>query len=94
MAQILGYVALLVRDYDQAITYFTQSLGFELIEDSLAKNRNGHEKRWVLVRPPGSRGTDLLLAWASTLEELSRVGNQTSGRVAFFLHTDELPARL
>ena len=89
MAQTLGYVAVLVRDYDEALTFFTQSLGFTLVEDSLAKDRNDQDKRWVLVRPPGSGGTDLLLARASTPEESSRIGNQTGGRVFLFLHTDD-----
>jgi len=57
-----------------------KSLGFTVVEDSVAKDRNGQDKRWVLVRPPGSRGTDLLLARASTPEEESRIGNQTGGR--------------
>jgi catechol 2,3-dioxygenase-like lactoylglutathione lyase family enzyme len=89
MAQTLGYVALLVRDYDEALVFFTQSLGFILVADSLAKDRNSQDKRWVLVRPPGSRGPDLLLARASTPEESSRIGNQTGGRVFLFLHTDD-----
>ena len=89
MTQTLGYVTLVVRDYDEAITFFTQTLGFSLVEDSVAIDRNGHEKRWVLVRPPGSRGTDLLLGRASTPEEINRIGNQTGGRVFLFLHTDD-----
>ena len=89
MAQTLGYVALVVRDYDEALAFFTQSLGFTVIEDIPAKDRLGHDKRWVLVSPPGSRGTSLLLARASTPEEASRVGNQTGGRVFLFLHTDD-----
>jgi catechol 2,3-dioxygenase-like lactoylglutathione lyase family enzyme len=89
MAQTLGYVALLVRDYDEALAFFTQSLGFIVVADSLAKDRNSQDKRWVLVRPPGSRGPDLLLARASTPEESSRIGNQTGGRVFLFLHTDD-----
>jgi len=88
MNQSLGYVALVVRDYDEAIAYFTQSLGFDLIEDSPSKDRNGDDKRWVLVAPKGSRSTRLLLARASTSEEASRIGNQTGGRVFLFLHTD------
>ena len=88
MNQSLGYVALVVRDYDEAIAYFTQSLGFDLIEDSGATDRNGNDKRWVLVAPKGSRGTRLLLARASNDEEISRIGNQTGGRVFLFLHTD------
>jgi catechol 2,3-dioxygenase-like lactoylglutathione lyase family enzyme len=89
MAQTIGYVALVVRDYDEALAFFTQSLGFTVIEDSLSKDRNGQDKRWVLVAPPGSRGTSLLLARASTPEETSRIGNQTGGRVFLFLHTDD-----
>ncbi len=89
MAQTLGYVALVVRDYDEALAFFTQSLGFTVVEDSAAKDRLGSDKRWVLVSPPGSRGTNLLLARASTPEEASHVGNQTGGRVFLFLHTDD-----
>ena len=87
--QTLGYVSLVVRDFDEALAFFTQSLGFAVVEDSLSKDRNGQDKRWVLVRPPGSRGTDLLLARASTPEEISRIGNQAGGRVFLFLHTDD-----
>jgi len=89
MAQTLGYVALVVRDYDEAITFFTQILGFQLIEDSPSKDRTGEAKRWVLVAPPGSGSTKILLAKASNLEEASRIGNQTGGRVFMFLHTDD-----
>ena len=89
MTQSLGYVALVVRDYDEAIAYFTQKLGFRLVEDSGAIDRNGQDKRWVLVAPQGSPGTNLLLARASTPEETSRIGNQTGGRVFLFLHTDD-----
>ncbi len=89
MQQTLGYVAFVVRDYDEAIDYFTQKLGFTLIEDSPSRDRDGKPKRWVLVAPPGSRGTQLLLARASTREEESRIGNQTGGRVFLFLHTDD-----
>jgi catechol 2,3-dioxygenase-like lactoylglutathione lyase family enzyme len=89
MPQKIGYVALVVRDYDEAIAYFTEKLGFELIEDSPSKDRLGRNKRWVLVRPSGSVGTSILLAKASNLDELSRVGNQTGNRVFLFLHTDD-----
>jgi catechol 2,3-dioxygenase-like lactoylglutathione lyase family enzyme len=89
MTQKLGYVALVVRDYDEAISFFTRSLGFRLIEDSVSKDRLGREKRWVLVAPPGSHGTSILLAQTSTPEESSRIGNQTGGRVFLFLHTDD-----
>ncbi len=85
MKQRLGYVALVVRDYDEAIAFYTQSLGFQLIEDSDL----GDGKRWVRVRPPGSGGTDLLLARAVSPEQASRIGNQTGGRVFLFLHTDD-----
>ena len=85
MPQTLGSVTLVVRDYDEAIAYFTGALGFELIED--AAREDG--KRWVLVRPPGSPGTSLLLAKASTPGQEARIGDQTGGRVAFFLHTDD-----
>ena len=89
MNQTLGYVSLLVRDYDEAISFFTTKLGFELIEDSPSIDRFGRDKRWVLVAPSGSRGTQILLAKASTPEEETRVGNQTGGRVFLFLHTDD-----
>jgi catechol 2,3-dioxygenase-like lactoylglutathione lyase family enzyme len=89
MPQTIGYVALVVRDYDEAIAYFTQRLGFTLIEDSGATDRLGNEKRWVLVSPPGSGGTNLLLARASTPAETASIGNQTGGRVFLFLHTDD-----
>jgi catechol 2,3-dioxygenase-like lactoylglutathione lyase family enzyme len=89
MAQTIGYVALVVRDYDEAIAFFTEKLGFRVVEDSPSKDREGREKRWVLVAPPGSSGTQLLLAKASTPEEESRIGNQTGGRVFLFLQTDD-----
>jgi catechol 2,3-dioxygenase-like lactoylglutathione lyase family enzyme len=73
-----------VRDYDEAIAYFTTILGFELVEDSPQPG-----KRWVVVRPQGSVGTSILLARASSPEQESRIGNQTGGRVAFFLRTDD-----
>ena len=85
MAQKLGYVALVVRDYNEAIGFYTQALGFQLIEDIDL----GGGKRWVLVRPPGSDGTDLLLARAVNPEQAARIGNQTGGRVFLFLHTDD-----
>ena len=85
MAQKLGYVTLVVRDYDEAIAFYTRSLGFQLIEDTDL----GEGKRWVRVRPPGPTGTDLLLAKAVNPEQSSRIGNQTGGRVFLFLHTDD-----
>src|SRR3954447_1333421 len=89
MTQTLGYVALVVRDYDEALEYFTKSLGFVVIEDSKSKDRYGNEKRWILVSPPGSNCTSLLLARPSTPEEANCIGNQTGGRVFLFLHTDD-----
>lgn len=89
MPQNLAIVSLVVRDYDEAIHFFTQSLGFRLIEDTPSKDREGRDKRWVLVAPPGSSGTNLLLAKASNEEESSRIGNQTGGRVFLFLQTDD-----
>lgn len=89
MPQQIAHVTILVRDYDEAIRFFTESLGFQLIEDSPSKDRDGRDKRWVLVAPPGSRGTNLLLAKASNEEESSRIGNQTGGRVFLFLLTDD-----
>jgi catechol 2,3-dioxygenase-like lactoylglutathione lyase family enzyme len=89
MPQNLGYVALVVRDYDEAIAFFTQKLGFQLSEDSPSTDRQGGDKRWVTITPPGGTGSKLLLAKASSPEEESRVGNQTGGRVFLFLHTDD-----
>jgi catechol 2,3-dioxygenase-like lactoylglutathione lyase family enzyme len=83
--QTLGLIALVVRDYDEAIDFYTRVLGFELVEDT----QQTPTKRWVRVRPPGSRGTDLLLARAATPEQESRIGNQTGGRVFLFLYTDD-----
>lgn len=89
MRQKLGYVALVVRDYDEAIAFFTQSLGFRVVEDTPATDSQGHDKRWVLVAPQGSRGTQILLAKASSPEQELYIGNQTGGRVFLFLHTDD-----
>jgi catechol 2,3-dioxygenase-like lactoylglutathione lyase family enzyme len=83
--QHVGYVAVVVRDYNEAIAWYRDVLGFELIEDTVLSP----EKRWVLVAPPGSRGTRLLLARAATPEQATRIGNQTGGRVFLFLHTDD-----
>jgi catechol 2,3-dioxygenase-like lactoylglutathione lyase family enzyme len=83
--QYLSALALLVADYDEAIAWYTRILGFELIEDT----QMGNDKRWVLLAPPGSSETRLLLARARGEEQLSRVGNQTGGRVFLLLHTDD-----
>ncbi|MGN6281824.1 VOC family protein [Frateuria sp.] len=84
----LGAIALLVRDYDEAIAYFTGSLGFTLIEDS----PQGAGKRWVIVAPPGSHETRLLLAKAANPQQLQAVGNQSGGRVFLFLQTADFRA--
>jgi catechol 2,3-dioxygenase-like lactoylglutathione lyase family enzyme len=85
MMQTIASVTLVVRDYDEALGFFTGSLGFNVIADTpLAEG-----KRWILVAPPNSHGTSLLLAQASTEEQASRIGNQTGGRVFLFLHTDD-----
>ena len=85
MPQKIGYVSLLVRDYDEAIKYFTEMLLFDLVEDTpLADGR-----RWVLVAPPGSNETHILLARAATPEQAARIGDQAGGRVLLFLHTDD-----
>ena len=84
MEQTIACIALVVRDYDEAIAYYTQKLRFELLEDTPL----GNDKRWVRVAPRGSRGTALLLARAVNPEQQSRVGNQSGGRVFLFLHTD------
>ena len=85
MPQHLALITLTVRDYDQAIAFYTHQLGWSLLEDT----DRGHGKRWVRVAPPGSTGAAFLLARAVTHEQLTSVGNQTGGRVAFFIHTDD-----
>ena len=85
MTQHLALVALVVRDYDEAIAYYVGTLGFELIEDS---DVPAQCKRWVVVCPPGS-STRLLLARGVNDEQRSRIGNQTGGRVFLFLYTDD-----
>lgn len=84
MKQEIAYIALIVKDYEEAIEFYTQKLGFELLEDTPLSE----VKRWVLVRPVGSRGSALLLAKAANPEQASRIGNQTGGRVFLFLYTD------
>jgi catechol 2,3-dioxygenase-like lactoylglutathione lyase family enzyme len=86
MKQTIGYVALVVRDYDEAIRFFVETLDFVLIEDTLIESQN---KRWVLVAPPGATESRLLLARAVGPEQESRIGNQTGRRVFLFLHTDD-----
>ena len=86
MQQKLAYIALVVREYDEAIHFYTEKLSFDLIEDTELSDT----KRWVIVAPKGSSGCNLLLAKAANEEQLSRIGNQTGGRVFLFLHTDNL----
>ena len=86
MKQRLAHIAIVVNDYDEAIKFYTEKMHFELIEDS----QLSETKRWVLVKPKGTDGCCLLLAKAANEEQLSRVGNQTGGRVFLFLHTDDL----
>lgn len=85
MKQHIAHIALVVKDYDEAIEFYTQKLGFHLIEDTPLSD----EKRWVLVAPPGARECCLLLARAANDRQLSSVGNQTGGRVFLFLFTDD-----
>lgn len=84
MRHTISHIAMIVREYDEAIAFYVDSLGFDLLEDTDL----GGGKRWVLVQPKGG-GTALLLARATTAEQLAAVGNQTGGRVFLFLETDD-----
>ena len=86
MKQYLGLTAIVVRDYEEAIDFYTRVLDFELVEDTYLPNER---KRWVVVAPRGSTETRVLLARAVGAEQSSRVGNQTGGRVSLFLYTDD-----
>ena len=86
MKQSIGQVALIVREYDEAIDFYVGVLGFTLIEDRFIPEQ---DKRWVVVAPPGSSESRLLLAHAVGEEQSSRIGNQTGGRVFLFLNTDD-----
>jgi len=86
MQQSIIHIALVVRDYDEAIEFFCHKLHFTLVEDTYQPEQ---DKRWVLVAPPGSQGVNLLLARASTPEQETFIGRQTGGRVFLFLHTDD-----
>jgi catechol 2,3-dioxygenase-like lactoylglutathione lyase family enzyme len=86
MNQAILHVALVVRNYDEAIAFFCEKLHFTLVEDTYQPEQ---DKRWVLVAPPGSSGTTLLLARASTPEQEDFIGRQTGGRVFLFLQTDD-----
>ena len=86
MKQSIVHIALLVNDYDEAIAFYTEKLHFTLIEDTYQPEQ---DKRWVVVAPPGSVGTTLLLAKASKPAQVPFVGNQAGGRVFLFLNTDD-----
>ena len=86
MQQSIVHIALVVRDYDEALEFYINKLGFVLLEDTYQPEQ---DKRWVVVSPPGSVGTTLLLARASNPEQEPFIGNQTGGRVFLFLNTDD-----
>lgn len=85
MKQYIAQFALVVKDYDEAIDFYTKKLNFELIEDT----KQSEEKRWVVVKPKGATETAILLAKAASEEQESRIGNQAGGRVFLFLYTDD-----
>lgn len=87
----LDLITIVVDDYDQAIEFFTDALGFDLVEDSPARTNAGRAKRWVVVRPPGAQ-TGVLLARADGRRQTAAVGNQVAGRVGFFLRVDDFDA--
>jgi catechol 2,3-dioxygenase-like lactoylglutathione lyase family enzyme len=84
----IDLVTYVVRDYDEAIAFFAGVLGFEVVEDQPSLTNDGRPKRWVVVRPPGG-GTGLLLARADGADQEARIGDQTGGRVSFFLRVDD-----
>lgn len=86
MHQSIIHIALVVRDYDEAIDFYCRKLHFTLVEDTYQPEQ---DKRWVVVSPPGASGTSLLLARASTPEQAAFIGNQAGGRVFLFLSTDD-----
>ena len=86
MKQSIIHIALVVRDYDEAIKFYTKKLSFELIEDTYQPEQ---DKRWVVIAPPNSTGTNIVLAKASKPEQENFIGNQTGGRVFLFLSTDD-----
>jgi uncharacterized glyoxalase superfamily protein PhnB len=87
MGQALALVSLVVREYAEALDFYVGCLDFSVIEDTPIPAQN---KRWVVVAPPGSTGARVLLARASSPEQIAHIGNQTGGRVFLFLHTDDL----
>ncbi|MEK4044678.1 VOC family protein [Paenibacillus sp. FSL H8-0048] len=86
MIQSIVHIALVVNDYDEAIEFYTKKLNFTVVEDTYQPEQ---DKRWVVISPPGSVGTTILLAKASKPEQEQFVGNQTGGRVFLFLNTDD-----
>lgn len=86
MKQSIVHIALVVKDYDETIEFYTKKLNFDLIEDSYQPEQ---DKRWVVISPPGSFGTTILLARASKPEQVKFIGNQTGGRVFLFLNSDD-----
>ena len=84
MSQKIIYISVIVKDYDEAIEYYTKKLNFNLIENTKLSNT----KRWVIISPPGNPETSILLSRASNLKQKKFIGNQTGGRVFIFLHTD------
>jgi catechol 2,3-dioxygenase-like lactoylglutathione lyase family enzyme len=86
MPQALVHIALVVRDYDEALDFYLNKLSFELIEDTYQPEQ---DKRWVVVAPPGGQGATLLLARAATPEQAAFIGNQAGGRVFLFLNSDD-----
>jgi len=86
MQQEIFQIALVVKDYDEAIEFYTKKLSFDLIEDT----KLSETKRWVVVAPKNAKGCKLLLAQASNEEQLASVGNQSGGRVFLFMHTDDI----
>ena len=98
MKQSIAHIALVVRDYDETIAFYTKKLHFKLIEDTFQPEHRScrehagarrQDKRWVIISPPGSTGTTLLLARASKPEQETFIGNQAGGRVFLFLQTDD-----
>jgi catechol 2,3-dioxygenase-like lactoylglutathione lyase family enzyme len=87
----VSLIAIVVSEYDPAISFFVDVLGFELVEDSSALTNDGRPKRWVVVRPPGAE-TGLLLARADGEDQAAAVGKQAAGRVGFFLHVADFGA--
>ncbi len=86
MHQAIAHIALVVRDYDEALAFYVGKLGFDIVED---KYQPEQDKRWVVISPPGDSSTSLLLARASTPQQETFIGNQTGGRVFLFLQTDD-----